>query len=114
MDINVIYRALDPFNTEEGRQIVVHMGCTKFYIVPNCTLFQSNFLFLSMLLEEEKNGIEYTGPLSLPWEVTPSNRERPFSSFCAVVWVSFHLLVSLASLMHSAVSYLIHISSSPM
>ena len=24
LDINVIYRALDPFSTEEGREIVVH------------------------------------------------------------------------------------------
>lgn len=33
MDVNVIYRALDPFNTEEGRERFVHMSSTKFHTV---------------------------------------------------------------------------------
>lgn len=63
VDINVIYRALDPFNTEEGRQTVVHMGCTKFYIVPNSTFLQSNFLFSVCSQREKKMGQNVQAPI---------------------------------------------------
>lgn len=64
--ITVIYRALDPFNIEEGEEIVAYMSCTKFYTVPKQFPLSSLCYY-----GEGENGTECTNPCPLPQETIP-------------------------------------------